>query len=117
MLEWLVAGLRTSTDLDIMRKSGVFERVMALYSSPAASEHLVKRRVLELLYRATCIEGGSDTLITRAGVLSWLDIAQDGSICRTLRKRVLETCDAKRVHEWSGVDVSELQALPHKNKA
>ena len=117
VLEWLVAGLRTSTDLDIMRKSGVFERVMALYSSPAASEHLVKQRVLELLYRATCIKGGSDTLITRAGVLSWLDIAQDGSICRTLRKRVLETCDAKRVHEWSGVDVSELQALPHKNKA
>lgn len=111
VLAWLVDGLRSATDLGIIRRGGVFEKVMALYCSPAASLKLVKEKVLELLYRATCMDGGSNTLITRAGVLAWLDMVSEkpDDIASLLRRRVLETCDEEKIRAWSGVsDIFQL---------
>ena len=34
VLDWLIDGLRTSSDLEILRRTGVFEKVMSLCSSP-----------------------------------------------------------------------------------
>jgi len=105
VLAWLVDGLRSTADLEILRRGGVYEKVMALYCSPAASTKLVKEKVLELLWRATCVGGGSNTVITRAGALAWLDMVSERSddMASLLRQRVLETCDKERIRAWSGV--------------
>ncbi|KAF2771516.1 hypothetical protein EJ03DRAFT_381359 [Teratosphaeria nubilosa] len=107
VLTWLVDGLRTPADLDIFRRSGIFEKVMALYLSPAANAKLVKDRVMELLFRATCVEGGSAVLITRCGVLAWLEMVgkQVGDVAELMRRRVLETVERERLVAWAGVDV------------
>ncbi|WPH04754.1 Hypothetical protein R9X50_00764900 [Acrodontium crateriforme] len=110
VLDWLVDGLRTPADLEILRRGNFFERAMALYSSPAASIKLVKEKVVELLYRGTCVEGGSNTLITRSGVIAWLDMdkRQGDETSKQVKTRVLETCDAARIGGWSGVSVATL---------
>ena len=110
VLEWLVDGLRTLADIDMLRRGGVFEKVMALYSSPAAVRVKgLQGTVLELMYRATCVPGGSDVLITRAGVLSWLRML-DGKdeMIGLMREEVLRTCDQKRVEQWSSVEFGHL---------
>lgn len=105
VLDWLVDGLRTVADLEILRRGGVFEEVMCLYGSPGVvSRKPIKDKVLELLWRATFVEGGSTTLITRTGVLSWLDMVQQTA----LKGRIMETCDTERVEEWSGRIVNKL---------
>ncbi|KAK5135280.1 hypothetical protein LTR08_005383 [Meristemomyces frigidus] len=108
VLDWLVDGLRTQSDLDILRRSDVFEQVTALYCSPAAAgkaKKSTREKVVELLYRATCVEGGSGTMITRAGVLAWLEMVERGGddSAGLMKRRVLESCDLERVHGWSGV--------------
>jgi nucleolar pre-ribosomal-associated protein 1 len=102
VLDWLVDGLRTRADLDILRKAGILERVMALYASPGAEP--VKEKVLELVWRVTWVEEGSNTLITRMGVLAWLEMTSklEGK-ASLLKKRVLESCDMERVNEWTGI--------------
>ncbi|RMY01236.1 hypothetical protein D0866_15819 [Hortaea werneckii] len=106
VLAWLVDGLRTSADLDILRQGGTFEKVTALYSSPGASRHRAAReKVLELLYRATCVEGGSTALVTRAGVLAWLDMVSpaDDPTGAMLKRKVRETYDETKVNQWQGL--------------
>lgn len=111
VLDWLVDGLRTESDLDILRRGGVFEKVTALYASPAgARQKGVREGVMEVLFRASCVEGGSNMLITRAGVLAWLDMVKtgDGDMAGLVRRRVLETCDGKRIRKWAGAKVEEV---------
>ncbi|KAK4574816.1 hypothetical protein LTR86_001658 [Recurvomyces mirabilis] len=107
VVEWLVDGLRTSADLEILRKGDVFEKVMAVYSSPGAGRmKALKSAVLELLYRASWIEGGCDVLVSRAGVLSWLEMVKgtgrEDDVASLLRARILEGCDRERMVRWSG---------------
>ena len=106
VLSWLIDGLRGPSDLEILRKGGVFESVMSLYSSPAAPrQDGLKDNVVELLWRATMVPGGSTTLITRTGVLSWLDMVRPSrsGVEGALRRRLLETCDEVKVQGWSGL--------------
>ena len=111
VLDWLVDGMRTLADLEILRRGGVFERVMSLYASPGAGAHkLVRERVLESLWRATHVDGGSTTLITRTGLLSWLEMVNQrkGGVESALRKRLLESCERNKIEEWSGLNLDEL---------
>ena len=110
VLSWLVEALRTPADVEVLRRGDIFQKAMTLYASPAASEKLVKEKVLELLHRATCIEGGSNTLITRSGVLAWLDMQQqlDNTVTPLLRTRLLQACDQERVNGWSGTQVAAM---------
>ena len=111
VLDWLVDGLRMPADLEILRKTGVFERVMSLCSSPGAVVHKrVRQKVLEMIWRATFVDGGSTTLVTRTGVLAWIDIMIEGSdsVEAELKKRVLETCDRVKIEEWSGFELERL---------
>lgn len=103
VLDWLVDGLRGDADIEILRKSGVFERVMAVSQSPSASERFVKMKVLELLYRAANLD--ANTLVTRTGCLAWLDMGGEGGVQRALKKHVLEMADSDRVDAWAGVSV------------
>ncbi|KAK4981887.1 hypothetical protein LTR66_009633 [Elasticomyces elasticus] len=104
LLTWLVDALRTSADMEIFRTRNVFECVLALYSSPSVTKP-VQEAVLQLVYRATCA-GGSTTLITRSGMLGWLEARvkmRDRRVrgVEELMRRLWETCDQKRVREWS----------------
>lgn len=103
VLDWLVDGLRTPEDLDVLRRGNVFEKAMALWSSPGAVSHkFIRERVLELLFRATCVEGGSNVLVTRSGVLSWLEAADvEERVAKKLRERILETCEVGRFEAWA----------------
>ena len=107
VLDWLSEGLQSPADLEIVRRGGVAERIMAVYSSPAASVKLVREKVMEILFRATCVEGGSDMLITRAGVLAWLGMMEKGGedMAALMKRRVLASCDRERIARWCGVDL------------
>ncbi|KAL0256105.1 hypothetical protein SLS55_008497 [Diplodia seriata] len=125
LLEWYLDGLRTEKDLNIFRARGIFERVLALYNDPASSRR-TKELVIRLLFRTAAVEGGSTTLITRAGVLSWVKMqlanvaggkakkgkksvnaARGEKALKRLVGRLLETCDKVRVEEWSGGDAAK----------
>jgi nucleolar pre-ribosomal-associated protein 1 len=111
VLDWLVDGLRMPADLEILRKTGVFERVMSFCSSPGVVGHQqVKHKVLEMVWRATFVDGGSTTIVTRTGVLAWLSMMTEGStsVEAELKKRVLETCDRVKIEEWSGFELAKL---------
>ena len=110
VLDWLVDTMRTSADLEILRKTGVFEKTMALSSSSGISRHSqVRQRVLELLWRVTFVDGGSTTLVTRTGILAWLDMMrEDTRVATELRVRILQTCDSKKVEEWSGLSIDSM---------
>ncbi len=112
VLEWLVDGLRTVQDLELLRKAGVFERLMGLYSSPQA-DRPVREKIVEVLWRASAIKGGADTLVTRTGVLAWLAIIAKKNnktgYEQALWKWIKENCDGKRIEEWA--DVCELERL------
>ncbi|EAQ88024.1 hypothetical protein CHGG_04643 [Chaetomium globosum CBS 148.51] len=111
LLEYLIDGLRTPHDFELFHKKRakgpVLERILALAANPYMRLPL-RSQVLRLLYRATRIEGGSTTLTTRFGIVSWLDARQAGCsdageavIYGALRRRVWETCDQDRVRAWS----------------
>ncbi|KAK4232948.1 nucleolar pre-ribosomal-associated protein 1 [Achaetomium macrosporum] len=111
LLGYLIDGLRTPRDLELFHKKRakgpVFERILALAANPYMRLPL-QTQVLRLLYRATCIEGGSTTLTTRFGILNWLEARQasctdnnEAALYGGLRRRVWETCDQGRVKNWS----------------
>lgn len=101
--DWLVDGLRTAGDMDLLRRTSAFERVMALYASPAASDKLVRTRVLELVFRAAVVD--ANTLVTRTGCLAWLETIGSGGVQKKLREFVLEKADKSRLKDWAGVEV------------
>ncbi|KAF2165877.1 hypothetical protein M409DRAFT_66851 [Zasmidium cellare ATCC 36951] len=110
VLDWLVDGLRSPPDLDIYRRGDVFEKVMALWSSPGAASHkMIRERICELIFRACHVEGGSDTLITRAAVLSWLGMVTetDSAIPDSLREMVIAKADPAARRRQSGFESSE----------
>ncbi len=74
---------------------------------------------MQLLFRCTYV-GGSTTLITRCGLLSWIfsrivQIKADVyglDILRGLALRAYETSDQERVNEWSkGIFTAMLDSL------
>ncbi|RMZ85558.1 hypothetical protein DV737_g598, partial [Chaetothyriales sp. CBS 132003] len=82
-LDVLVSGLRTELDMDLYRKSGVFERLCSLYLAPSTRRE-ARIKVLGLVHAgATVVDGdgglsskGADTLITRVGIREWLAVVQ-----------------------------------------
>jgi nucleolar pre-ribosomal-associated protein 1 len=111
LLGYLLDGLRTPQDLALFHKKRakgpVFERILVLAANPYMRLPL-RSQVLRLLYRATSIEGGSTTLTTRLGIVSWLEARQAGctdaseaAVLGGLRARIWETCDQDRVRAWS----------------
>lgn len=128
LLAYLLDGLRTSKDLELFHKKRakgpLFERLLAVAGNPYMRTPL-RMQVLRILYRATKIQGGSTTLVTRFGVVSWLEEllkmkkslsstttqTQGGAssivssedevaVYRGLLKRIWDTCDKVRVEGW-----------------
>ncbi|KIE01048.1 ribosome biogenesis protein Urb1, partial [Metarhizium majus ARSEF 297] len=114
LFNYLLDSLRTPLDLSVFHKKRWFEKIFAVGSNPYLRSAL-RTRLLKLVYRATCIESGSTTLITRFGILSWLDsqrascdVDETAAIYAALIKRAWETCDQDRVWAWSKGGVDQL---------
>ncbi|OQE44460.1 hypothetical protein PENCOP_c002G05866 [Penicillium coprophilum] len=121
-IDWLlnlfIRALRTEADMEVYRRANVFERILSLYQSPTLVPG-ARRKILQIVYRAAQV-GGSTTLITRSGVISWIQIqaaeadAKEAAQLAALARALYETCDRERVDAWSngtlGRVVDEIQA-------
>lgn len=91
--------------MNLYRRAGVFERLLSLYNSPVTMESS-KKKILHLLYRA-CEVGSSTTLLTRSGIMSWIqgEVSSHGSnkyILKPLANELYKGCDTGWVDSWSG---------------
>ncbi|KAI2637141.1 ribosome 60S biogenesis N-terminal-domain-containing protein [Hypomontagnella submonticulosa] len=116
LLGFLLDSLRTPADIAIFHKRKVFERLFALTCNPFMGPGL-RTQILRIVYRATTIEGGSDTLITRFGAVNWLQAQMDAAtdaaergLYQTLLRRLWDTCDQPRISLWSKGGVGRLAA-------
>lgn len=114
LLNYLLDSLKTPFDLGVFHKKRWFEKIFALGSNPYLRSAL-RTRLAKLVYRVTCIETGSTTLITRFGILSWLDslraacdVDDTAAVYEALMLRAWETCDQERVRTWSKGGVEQL---------
>jgi nucleolar pre-ribosomal-associated protein 1 len=103
-LDYVIDCLRTPQDLEIYRTKNVFERLLSYYVS-ASCAISAKEKIVRLLLRMAAV-GGSTTLVTRCGILSWIEmrLANNDRRHRELRflaSRVWETCDQAKVADWS----------------
>ncbi|KAH6607857.1 ribosome biogenesis urb1 [Trichoderma cornu-damae] len=107
-LTYILDALKTPFDLGIFHKKRWFEKILALGSNPYLRSNL-RTRILRIIYRATCIDSGSTTLITRFGLLTWLDAqraacpasSDDAHLYKALMSRAWRRCDQARVKAWS----------------
>lgn len=110
-LAYALDGLSTPADLAVFHTRRFFEKMLTLGGNPYLRAGL-KTRIQRIIYRATTIEGGSTTLATRFGVLSWLEAREamaddeEAKVCGAMIWRVWETCDQAKIRQWSdgGVD-------------
>ena len=114
LLDYLLSALVGKAELGVFHKRRVFEKILGLYSNVYLGENL-REKILQIVWRATEVEGGSETLLTRFGVVSWLraQVAGDGKrglAARVVLERVLEGCDEERVRGWSGQSSEEILA-------
>ena len=72
LLNILTAGLKTHQDLLLYRKRSVFGNVLTLYTSANTTDR-ARDKILELLWNAAAVEGGATTLLTRNGVVAWIE--------------------------------------------
>jgi nucleolar pre-ribosomal-associated protein 1 len=109
LLTYLLDGLRSATDMTICRKRRVFEKLFSLYSSPYTGTRL-RQKILNILFRATTIAGGSTTLITRFSSMTWLQAQValgEGVSLEALMAQILESCDNGRISIWSNKGAGE----------
>ncbi|KAL4907565.1 hypothetical protein BDW74DRAFT_189852 [Aspergillus multicolor] len=106
LLDLLIKGLRTERDMEIYRRANVFERVLSFYDSPGAG-FSAKKKILHLVYRSTQVQG-STTLITRAGIISWVQTqlpavtGRDASTLTAMAQSLYQSADNDRTGTWSG---------------
>lgn len=103
-LDYLLDCLRTPEDMEIFRTNNVFERLLTYYTSKSCAI-VSKEKIVKLLLRAAAV-GGSTTLITRCGLVSWVKMMLDNNDyrhreLRLLAERVYDLCDHGKVDEWS----------------
>ena len=114
LLTYLLDSLVTPSDLGVFRSKRWFEKILALGANPHLRFNL-KTRILRLVYRGTTIEAGSTTLITRFGVISWLDaqralctVKDEAAVFAGMMRRVWDTCDQDKVRTWSRGGIPKL---------
>jgi len=112
LLNCMLIGLRTKADMAIYRKRYVFEKLFSIYNSTYLASGL-RDKILKIMFRATSIEGGSTTLITRFSAMTWLQAQTalgGGMPLKVLMETMLESCDQQRVKNWSkGANVQAMK--------
>ena len=97
--------------MELLRTSGIFEHVLALYESASVSEK-VKQLILGLLWRANSV-GGSTTLITRSGILCWIEsqiVSEDSysnELC-AIAMAIYDSCNQEKINNWAADNISEV---------
>jgi nucleolar pre-ribosomal-associated protein 1 len=109
-LDYLVDCLRTPDDMEIFRVTNTFERLLSFYGSKSCAI-TAKEKIVRLLLRAVAV-GGSTTLITRCGLVSWIQMMLINNdhrheALRVLISRAYELCDREKVDEWSSGTMKE----------
>jgi len=104
-IDYLLDCLRTGEDLNLFMARNIVEKILAFYESSTCAV-AVKEKIIRLLFRIAAIEG-SATLITRCGILGWVQMRlalrdQRSHVLQQLASRLYEACDKKRVEEWTG---------------
>jgi nucleolar pre-ribosomal-associated protein 1 len=110
-LDVLIAGMRSEQDLELYRKSGIFERLGSLYFTvPLGGEGKVgmKKKILHVFCNTMEVEGGADTLITRVGVRAWLDMVRVHEereiemvrVVAALKGKLKERCSKEYIERW-----------------
>lgn len=104
LLTWLLNSLRNELDMDLYRRSGLWERIMSLYVSPTMSKE-AKILILAMLWKGCEVPGGADMLWTRFGVYNWLEsmIVVDAENKRELQmvqKKMVDSCDREMIGTW-----------------
>lgn len=114
ILAYLLDGLLSEADMATYHNTRLFERLLSLMGNPYM-RHSLRVQSLKIVYRATCIGGGSTTLITRFGIISWLEAQSvargaisGGDVYKALSKRIWETADQDRVMEWSKGGIADV---------
>lgn len=105
LLSYLLDAIRASGDVSLLHRRKVFERIFSLYCNPYMGPNL-RNQILRIIYRVSTIPEGSDTLMTRFGATSWLELqkataGEDVGIYQALILRLWKTCDQKRLGNWS----------------
>lgn len=107
LFAYLLSGLLSEADMSMYHNTRLFERLLSLMGNPYMRQSL-RTQALKIIYRATCIEGGSTTLVTRFGIVSWLEAqssaqgsATGGDVYVAMLRRIWATADKNRVGEWS----------------
>lgn len=103
LLSRLITGLKTPADMALYRNRKVFENLLSTYHSPNLATG-IRDKILRILFRASSIEGGSTTLITRFSTMTWLEAQSalgGGMPLEVLMEKIKDTCDKKRVETWS----------------
>lgn len=100
--------------MEIYRRCHILERLLSMLASSSVPKiHFEK--TIDLLFRCTFV-GGSTTLITRCGVLNWINllvkagkpITSNVQALKQLALRVYDTSDKNRIDDWSGATVMPL---------
>ena len=109
-LDYLIDCLRTPADMEIFRTNNMFERLLSYYAS-ASCAISAREKIVKLLLRAAAV-GGSTTLITRCGLVSWIQGRLENNdhrdrALRGLVSRIYETCDQEKVAIWSNGTAAE----------
>lgn len=92
--------------MEIYRRSDILERLLSISTTTLPGS--CRQKMLDLLFRCTSV-GGSTTLITRCGLLSWVQFQisschsgpSEHASLKYLALRTYETSDQERVKQWS----------------
>lgn len=139
LLDWLSEGVRTSADITIMRNSNVWERVLDLFfdadltrfirldlsdsgsttepeaasearkSGKVSPQSTIRSLIVKLVCRAAIVDGGADSLVTRNGILAWIQVVrsekllnvQGDKVMADIEKQMLKRCDQGHLATWS----------------
>ena len=94
------------------------EKILSVYESLLGHQNCW-REVTNMLHMYTYV-GGSTTLITRCGILSWIEYRMamagpDQFVLARLKVRIWESCDRDRVEDWlNGKRVDRGLTSPNK---
>lgn len=105
--------------MEVYRRANVFERILSLYQSSSIGVE-ARKKILHIIFRAAQV-GGSTTLITRAAIISWIQVqiteadAREAALLSALARTLYELSDHERVDAWGAGSIE--QALEEIKRA
>jgi nucleolar pre-ribosomal-associated protein 1 len=104
VLDFFCSATRGLSDVSLLLSRNCMEKVLDLFASPSAPKG-AKEGVLKVVYRVAAV-GGATSLVTRTGVLAWLEMREkvgdvEGVTLEVLKRKVMDGIDEARVEVWS----------------